>query len=81
MKQKLRQVKAYKLNISQTDENGAFQCPNCGKTISPDDHSEETYTVYETSMAENSLTEVVLYCKGCLSFIHLIGFQKLQFLK
>lgn len=81
MKQKTRQVKAYKLNISQTDENGAFQCPNCRQTISPDDHSEETYMVCETSMIGNYLTEVVLCCKGCLNFIHLVGFQKLAFLK
>ncbi|XHH09658.1 MAG: hypothetical protein ACFCUE_03255 [Candidatus Bathyarchaeia archaeon] len=81
MKEKTKQVNAYKLNISQTDENGAFQCPNCGQLISPDDHTEETYTVYETTITENNLTEIVLYCKSCLSFIHLIGFDKRNCIK
>ncbi|MGD6808435.1 MAG: hypothetical protein ACQCN3_01920 [Candidatus Bathyarchaeia archaeon] len=81
MKQTTKQLKAYKLNLSQTDENGAFKCPNCGITISPDDHSEDNYTIYETLMNDNNLNEIVLYCKGCLSFIHLIGFNKNSFLK
>ncbi|MGD6934366.1 MAG: hypothetical protein ACQCN5_09185 [Candidatus Bathyarchaeia archaeon] len=81
MKQKTKQVKAYKLNIAQTDLNGAFRCPNCGLTISPDDHTEDNYVIYETLMTDNNLNEIVLYCKGCLSFIHLIGFEKLRFLK
>jgi predicted RNA-binding Zn-ribbon protein involved in translation (DUF1610 family) len=81
MKQKTKQLKDYKINIPQTDPNGSFHCPNCGLTISPNDTSEETYTIYRTIIKENNLNEIVLYCKGCLSFIHLIGFQKLQFLK
>jgi Zn finger protein HypA/HybF involved in hydrogenase expression len=81
MSQKTKLTNIYKCDLSQTDENGAFQCPNCGQTISPDDLSEENYFVYETVITENNLTEVVIYCKSCLSFIHLIGFQKLPFLK
>jgi hypothetical protein len=78
MKQKLKQTKAYLLDVSQTDLDGAFSCPHCGSRISPDDHSEDNYTVYETQMTDNNLDELVICCKGCLSFIHLTGFSSVQ---
>jgi predicted RNA-binding Zn-ribbon protein involved in translation (DUF1610 family) len=67
-------IKAYKLDVSQTNRDGSFLCPNCGVRISPDDHSENTYEIYDTEVKDNDLEEVVLYCKRCLSFIHLCGF-------
>jgi hypothetical protein len=75
MRQKTtRQTNAYKLDISQTNRDGAFQCPNCRVRISPDDDSDIVYSIYETTVTDNSLDELVLYCKRCLSFIHLTGF-------
>jgi hypothetical protein len=76
MKQKTQQTHAYKLDISQTSRNGTLLCPNCKTKISPDDHSEETYTICEVTTSGNYLDELVLYCKHCCSFIHLTGFSK-----
>jgi predicted RNA-binding Zn-ribbon protein involved in translation (DUF1610 family) len=77
LKQKTTQIKAYQLDVSQTNRDGSFQCPNCGTKISPDDHSEATYTLYDTKLKGNNLDEIVIYCKNCLSFIHLGGFSEL----
>jgi predicted RNA-binding Zn-ribbon protein involved in translation (DUF1610 family) len=78
MKQKItQQIKAYKLDISQTNSDGSFRCPHCGIKISPDDHSEATYTLYDTKLKDNNIDEVVIYCKNCLTFIHLGGFFEL----
>ena len=78
MKQKTIQSKEYLLDVSQTDLDGTFSCPHCGSRISPDDRSEDKYAVYETLMTDNNLDEIVICCKGCLSFIHLSGFSMLQ---
>lgn len=78
MRQKTIQSKEYLLDISQTDINGAFSCPHCASQISPDDRSEQNYAVYETIMTNDNMDEVVIYCKGCLSFIHLTGFSRAQ---
>lgn len=68
-------TKQNEVDISKTSRNGSFLCPNCKTTISPDDHSEETYTIYEVVADGNNLQELVLYCKNCCSFIHLKGFS------
>jgi hypothetical protein len=78
MNQNTIQSKEYMLDVSQTDVNGAFSCPHCGSRISPDDRSEDHYVVYETMMTDNNLDEVVICCKGCLSFTRLTGFSKPQ---
>jgi hypothetical protein len=62
------------LDITQTSQNGTFPCPNCGAKISPDDRSETIYAIHDSTMKDNNLDEVVIYCKRCLSFIHLYGF-------
>lgn len=77
MKQKTTQEEAYKLHISQTNRDGSFYCPNCGAKISPDDHTEETYSLCDVELRGYNLDEVVIYCKNCLKFIHLGGFSDL----
>jgi len=72
------QVRAYKLDISQTKKNGTFLCPNCGAKISPDDKSEDTYTIYETKFRNNNLDQVIINCKKCFSFIYLGGFYEID---
>ncbi len=67
-----QQIKAYKLDISQTKEDGSFSCPNCGIRISPDDRSDNKYIVHDTKMRDANLSEVVISCKRCLTLTHLI---------
>jgi hypothetical protein len=43
--------------------------------MSPDDLSEETYTVLKPVMKGDCLEEIVLRCNKCGSRVHLTGFQ------
>jgi hypothetical protein len=77
MKQKItQQINAFKLDVSKTDKEGSFLCPNCSVRISPDDHSDVIYSIYNIALTENNqVDELVLYCQRCGSFIHLTGFS------
>lgn len=66
------------VDISVLQGEGEFPCPKCGILISPDDESEETYTILETKGNDEALEEVVLQCKKCNSIIQLKGFEKLE---
>ncbi|MCW4024829.1 MAG: hypothetical protein NWF01_07335 [Candidatus Bathyarchaeota archaeon] len=72
------QLRIYKIDMSQTAKDGAFQCPNCKTIISPDDTSEKVYTIYSIALTDNNLQEMVLHCKKCLSTIHLVGFREIR---
>jgi hypothetical protein len=72
-----QQMRAYTLDISQTEGDGAFLCPCCGIKISPDDHSEATYTIVGTKLVGNDLDEVEIECKVCSGLIHLGEFSKI----
>lgn len=64
----------YMIDLTKIDGDGAFQCPKCGVTISPDDETEETYTIAETKLENDELVELVLSCNKCSSKIRLTGF-------
>jgi predicted RNA-binding Zn-ribbon protein involved in translation (DUF1610 family) len=79
MQQKItQQTAAYKLDLSEPSRDGTFLCPKCGVVISPEDHSEAIYSIYDTIVTDNNLDELVIHCKRCLSFIHLTGFSGIQ---
>ena len=71
-------VTAYKVDLSMMDRNGAFRCPECGAKISPDDCSDEVYSILDINVKDYVLDEVVIRCNKCASHIHLMGFQPLQ---
>jgi transcription elongation factor Elf1 len=76
MKQKrTEKTTVYKVDQSTTKKNGAFGCPECGTNISPDDCTEETYTILDVKVIDHMLNEIVICCKKCLSKIYLSGFQ------
>jgi transcription elongation factor Elf1 len=54
----------------------SFQCPKCGKSISPDDESEENYQILDTKVVNDELAELVISCANCGSTIKLTGFQQ-----
>jgi len=68
----------HRVDLTKIDGNGDFSCPQCGIVISPEDSSEEKYSVLEPKVKGNGLEEVVILCNGCGSHIHLIGFSLLQ---
>lgn len=68
----------YTIDLTKIDGDGAFPCPKCGVIISPDDETEEVYTIAETKVKDDELVELVLKCNKCGSKIRLIGFLSQQ---
>lgn len=64
----------YTVDLTKIDGDGAFPCPNCGTLISPEDETEEVYTIAETKVKDDELAELVLTCNKCRSKIRLTGF-------
>lgn len=74
---KMEKNKSFIIDLSKIKGSGEFNCPKCGTTISPDDQSEEVYTILEPIVKKDHLEKVVLQCKMCGSKISLIGFHAL----
>lgn len=64
----------YTVDLTKIEGDGAFPCPKCGTIISPDDETEEVYTIVETNVKNDELAELVLMCNKCGSKIRLTGF-------
>ena len=72
MKQSNTQV--FTLDLSKIDGKGDFPCPNCGVAISPDDESDNIYSIVDTKINGEKLEELVIQCNKCGSKIRLVGF-------
>jgi len=68
----------YRIDLTKIDGEGDFPCPRCGVNISPEDETNDIYSVMETRSGDESLEEVVITCNRCQSIIHLMGFQLLE---
>lgn len=66
----------FTIDLARIEGNGDFPCPNCGASISPDDESEEVYTIVDTRMRGETLEELTIQCNKCGSKIRLVGFQQ-----
>jgi len=64
----------YVIDLTKIDGDGAFACPKCGVVISPDDETEEVYTILDTKLRGEELEELIIKCNKCGSRIHLTGF-------
>jgi len=64
----------FTIDLASIEGNGDFTCPNCGVGISPDDESENVYTIVDTRMKGEKLEELTIQCNKCGSKIRLIGF-------
>jgi ribosomal protein S27AE len=76
----LKQTHAYKVDLAKIDGKGAFPCPRCGGNISPDDFTEEAYSILGTKVNKQGLEELEMRCSKCGSQLHLTGFAILQML-
>ncbi len=74
----MKQVQAYILDLTRIPGNGEFTCPKCGVAISPDDETDEVYSILEAKVEKGILTSLVIQCRRCASQIHLEGFSLLQ---
>ena len=70
--------KTYKIDLTTIEGGGDFPCPKCGILLSPDDESEEVYTIIETYIGdEDNLETMIIRCNKCKSTINLEGFTAL----
>ena len=74
----MKQIQVYKVDLTKTDGSGDLSCPKCGSVISPDDVTEEAYSILETKVSKHGLEELAIRCNRCTSKIHLSGFSLLQ---
>jgi hypothetical protein len=66
------------LDLTKIQGDGDFPCPNCGIIISPEDKTDEVYTILEEKLKGEVLEELVIKCNKCLHQIHLTGFTILE---
>jgi hypothetical protein len=74
----MKQTPAYVLDLTKIDGNGAFKCPSCRASISPDDRTEKTYSILEIHVKHQDLDRVTIQCNRCGSQLRLIGFSLLH---
>jgi len=74
----MKRSQVYVMDLAKTDEDGDFSCPGCGAAISPDDLTEEAYSILEAKVNDQGLDELVIRCNKCASELHLTGFSILQ---
>jgi predicted RNA-binding Zn-ribbon protein involved in translation (DUF1610 family) len=67
MKKLDKKTSVFKISLASDD--GSFQCPKCGLSISPDDESEENYQILDTKIVNDELAELVVCCGKCGSTI------------
>ena len=76
MKKPETKVSSYKIDLDAIEGEGSFPCPKCGTKISPEDETEENYTVIDTKVVNDELAELVIACGKCGSTMKLTGFQQ-----
>jgi phage terminase large subunit GpA-like protein len=74
----LQRIKYYTIDLTKIDGKGEFRCPRCGTEMSPDDETEDVYTILETATKEDWLEKIIPQCNKCRSRIHLTGFDFLD---
>jgi phage terminase large subunit GpA-like protein len=68
----------YRVNLLKIDGTGDFPCPKCGVPISPDDETDDTYSIVEQKTRRDILEELIIQCNHCKSLIRLTGFLLLE---
>ncbi len=71
----MKQLLVYDLDLIKLEGKGDFVCPCCGILISPDDETEEVYSVLEAKVRDNVLENLMIRCNRCGSKIVLTGFS------
>jgi DNA-directed RNA polymerase subunit RPC12/RpoP len=66
------------LDLTKIQGKGDFPCPSCGITISPEDETEDVYTILEEKLKDKVLEELMIQCNKCLHKIRLTGFPILE---
>jgi predicted RNA-binding Zn-ribbon protein involved in translation (DUF1610 family) len=64
------------IDLTKIEGDGSFPCPKCGTIISPEDETEEVYTIVDTKVVNDELVELLISCGTCGTRIRLTGFQQ-----
>jgi len=68
----------HKINLLDIKGKGDFLCPRCQAKISPDDETEESYSILEPKVKNNTLKGLLIQCNNCSNKILLTGFSVLE---
>jgi DNA-directed RNA polymerase subunit M/transcription elongation factor TFIIS len=74
----LEQPEYFTIDLMKIEGTGEFKCPKCGAEISPDDETEDVYSILQTIVNDERLEKIILQCTNCKSHIHLTGFRLLD---
>jgi hypothetical protein len=74
----VKQVLAHKISLIDLEGKGDFLCPCCGAKISPNDETEEVYSILEPKVRNNTLESLLIRCNICSNKILLTGFSALE---
>jgi hypothetical protein len=70
--------RVFEVDLARIEGDGDFSCPRCENSISPDDESEQSYSLLEPKVNRHGLTKLIIRCNNCASRIHLTGFPFLE---
>ena len=65
----------HKIDLTKLTSKGDFLCPMCMTKISPEDETEEVYTILEPKVKNNHLESLLIQCNNCSNKILLNGFS------
>ncbi len=68
----------HNLDLIKLEGKGDFACPCCGTLISPDDETDEVYSVLEANVRDNVLESLMIRCNNCRNKIVLTVFSLLE---
>ena len=56
----VKQLLVYNIDLAKLEGEGDFLCPYCGILISPDDETEDVYSVLETKVKDDMLENLLI---------------------
>jgi DNA-directed RNA polymerase subunit RPC12/RpoP len=68
-------IRFHTIDLTKIRGKGDFRCPKCQVKISPDDQTENTYTILEPVMKGSCLEKLIIQCNKCGTRIQLLGFN------
>ena len=68
-------METFKVDLSETEGDGSFSCPQCGELISPEDKLGRTYVIMGVIAEDGLVQEATIRCNSCESPIRLEGFE------
>lgn len=71
----MKQFLVYTIDLANLEGEGDFLCPNCGTSISPDDETEDLFSILETKVRKDVLENLLIQCNNCSNKILLTGFS------